>query len=75
MFDTPAPALEAAERKPYTLWQMTCPFRKAGAPITGNIGSTYRSVVIMETSEFQRMLADHPTLTADDVKYNLGTFE
>jgi hypothetical protein len=74
--DTAAPGgSEMTERVPYTLWRMDCPFRKTGSPITGNIGSTYRSVVIMETAEFQRMLRDHPSLTAEDVKFNLGSFE
>ena len=53
---------EIPERAPYRLWPADMPFRRDGTPVVGNMGSSVRSVVIMETETFQRLVAENPGL-------------
>lgn len=46
----------------YTIWTMTLPFAKDGAPVASNHGATLRDVVVIENATFQRILAEHPEL-------------
>lgn len=60
-------------KEPYTIWVDVCAFRKDGTPITGNIGSSVRRVVIIESETWNRLVADVPRLGTTN--FRVGTFE
>ena len=61
------------DSKAYTIWSVATPFRKDGTPVMGNMGSTIKSVVVMESATFKRILAEHPSLQT--AQFNVGTFD
>jgi hypothetical protein len=54
------------------MWIMDAPFGKDGVPRMGTSGASVRRVVVMEASEFKRMLAENPSLA--DVPFRVGEF-
>ena len=58
---------------PIQIWAAWCPFRKAGSPVLGNMGATVRNVIIIEQSEWSRILDAAPQLKT--TPFNVGTFQ
>jgi len=59
--------------KPITIWAMDCPFRKAGSPVLGTMGSTIRRVIVIEADQWRQLCADVPQLQT--TQFNVGTLE
>ncbi len=71
---TPSPAPQGDGRdEPITIWAAHCPFRRAGSPVLGNMGATVREVIVIETREWERLVAQHPTLQT--AQFRVGTFQ
>ncbi|HET8777959.1 MAG TPA: hypothetical protein VFN76_09900 [Candidatus Limnocylindria bacterium] len=64
---------ETVARAPYTMWSMAAPFRKNGTPVVGTMGSSIRSVVIMEAETFKRLVAENHDL--ETAEFRVGRVE
>lgn len=71
--DQPATQTGTQEpEQPITIFAMWCPFRKDGVPVVGNFGAV-RPVVIIESSEWKRMLEKFPEMKTTE--FRVGTDE
>lgn len=57
----------------FTIWAMDCPFRKAGSPVLGTMGSSIRRVIVIEMDEWQRMNDAIPQLAT--TQFRVGTYD
>jgi hypothetical protein len=54
--------MSVLKHEAYTIWATLAPFRKNGTPVIGNMGSTVKDVVVMESETFRRLVREHPSL-------------
>ena len=59
--------------KPLRIWAMACPFRKNGTPVLGTMGTTVRSVIVIEHDTWKRLCEEVPQLQT--TQFEVGTFE
>lgn len=56
-----------------TIFNVMCPFRKDGSPVIGSVGSTVRGVIIIEITEWKKLLEAVPELKTQ--KFKVGELQ
>jgi hypothetical protein len=53
------------------IWTLHCPFRKSGSPVVGTMGSSIRTVILIETDMWKRLCEEVPQLQT--TQFEVGT--
>lgn len=59
--------------RPFRIWVADCPFRRNGSPVLGTMGSSVRTIIVIEDETWRRLCAEVPQLAA--THFEVGTFE